>query len=312
MEQVYKSGAVASAPSSAGAQSQGNPTEGDTANGTPATVIGDYWFYGWSKEGEAIIRAGRDSNGDPMVPDKDTLTQMRDAIQSMIDRAAPKGGVTGGVDAENVAFAITADDNGKTFKVDASGAARTATLPDLGADDDGFTVTVMKADSSANHVTVDGNGADTINGATSAVFSRQWEATVLKWNGNEWLIIASSARSPESVYIAAIGDAGVALTGDAVGTAIALSRSYMDFKFLGLSIGGYDNSGPGESFNYALISTARIRTTRGDGNNQRGWFGAFGGTGGYIWAPNSTELRIQRRSNTLQSAIVYGVWGIPG
>ena len=315
MKQQYKSGAVAAAPASVSAPSAGNPTEGDVAANTPATTVGAYAFYQLFKELEAVIEDGVDGNGDAMAPDLDVLTQVRDALRSkyLAKTDAASGGITGPVDAENAAFAIVAGDNGKTFEVDASAAARTATLPDLGADDDGFTVTVMKADSSANQVTVDGNGADTINGATSAVLSRQWEATVLKWNGNEWLIIASSARSPESVYIAAIGDAGVALTSDAGGTAIALSRSYMDFKFLGLTVGSYDNSGPGETFNYVLISTARIRTTRGDNNDVRGFLTGFSGTGGYIWAPNSTELRIQRRqSASLISTIVYGVWGIPG
>lgn len=199
MKQVFKSGAVAAAPDSSGALSEGNPTEGD--QNTAATVIGDYWFHGWGKEGEAVIEAGRDSNGDPMVPDKDTLTQMRDAIQSMIDRAAPKGGLTGPVDSENANFNITADDDGKTFEVDATAGARTANLPDLGADDDGYTVTVTKVDNSVNTVTADGHGTDTINGAATYVLKSQYESVILKWTGSSWLVIGGASTDWVRSYV---------------------------------------------------------------------------------------------------------------
>lgn len=75
-------------------------------------------------------------------------------------------------------------DGGKVIPVDASGAARTVTLPDMSAASagmDGFTVTVTKSDSSSNTVTVDGNGSDTIDGAETVVLRSQFEHITLTW-----------------------------------------------------------------------------------------------------------------------------------
>ena len=83
MKQLYKSGAVAAAPPSSGAASDGNPTEGDVARNEAATVPGAYWFYQISKELEAVIE------GADLVPDGDTLTQLRDAINAQIAAATP-------------------------------------------------------------------------------------------------------------------------------------------------------------------------------------------------------------------------------
>ena len=81
MKQVYRSNAVAAAPDSAAAASEGNPALEDIANNLPATVIGAYWFYQVSKEIEAVITEGG------LVPSAAVLTQLRNAIQAMIDAA---------------------------------------------------------------------------------------------------------------------------------------------------------------------------------------------------------------------------------
>ena len=82
MKQVYKSGAVAAEPSADSVSSEGNPTEGDVAQNTPATVIGAYPFYQLFKELEAVVKDSVDGNGNPFVPDKTVLTQVRDALRA--------------------------------------------------------------------------------------------------------------------------------------------------------------------------------------------------------------------------------------
>lgn len=102
-------------------------------------------------------------------------------------------GVAGVADAKAADYAVVAADDGKVLEIDASGAARSVMLPDLGADDDGFTVTIIKTDSSANAVTVDGNAADTINGAATYDLETQWESAILKWTGTQWVQIGGGS-----------------------------------------------------------------------------------------------------------------------
>lgn len=104
------------------------------------------------------------------------------------------GGVTGVVASKSANYAVAAADDGKVVEVDASGAARTITLPDLAGANNGFTVAVIKTDSSGNAVTIDGHGSDTINGAANYELDSQHEAVILKWDGTEWWVLARTER----------------------------------------------------------------------------------------------------------------------
>ena len=229
MKQQYRSGAVADIPSSADAPSVGNPTEGDPGGAVPATVPGQHWFYMISVElVNVLVEAG-------IEPDIATYTQVRDAIKK-IAAARKTGGLLGPVDAESADFAVTAGDDGKTFEVDASGGAKTGSLPALGAADDGFTVTVIKTDASANAVTVSGDGTDTINGAADWKLKDPYEAVILKWTGTAWLAIALSRPRPQTPpELAAIPQAGLPISYAAgnppVGTLVNLSDDADDYKF---------------------------------------------------------------------------------
>lgn len=191
MKQQYKSGAVAAAPAEPAAPSVGNPTEGDIVNSEPATVVGAYAFYQLFKELEAVIEDGN------LQPDASVLTQVRDALRAkyVAKDDAASGGVTGLTKSRAANYAVVAGDDGKTVRMNVNAAPRTVTLPDLGAGDDGFTVTVMKTDASANQVVVDGHGADTINGAATLELKDQYEAVILKWTGTAWLAIGGASTS---------------------------------------------------------------------------------------------------------------------
>ena len=82
MKQAYLADAVSDVPASTGAASVGNPSDGDPANGLEATALGAYAMFQLFKELEAVIDEGG------LTADVDTLTQVRDAIQAMIDASA--------------------------------------------------------------------------------------------------------------------------------------------------------------------------------------------------------------------------------
>lgn len=72
--------------------------------------------------------------------------------------------------------------------VDATGGAITITLPPV-AQHSSRVYTVKKIDASGNAVTVDGNGAETIDGALTAVLAAQWDSVMIVSNGTAWFKI---------------------------------------------------------------------------------------------------------------------------
>jgi 3',5'-cyclic AMP phosphodiesterase CpdA len=72
--------------------------------------------------------------------------------------------------------------------VDASGANRTITLP-AAASNNNVVFTVKKIDTSSNTVTVDANGAETIDGQLNVVLTDQWEAVEFACNGSGWFLL---------------------------------------------------------------------------------------------------------------------------
>lgn len=90
--------------------------------------------------------------------------------------------------AKSASYTLTATDYTVTF--DASGAARTATLP-TAVGITGRIYVVKKTDSSGNAVTVDGDGAETIDGATTVTLSTQYAGRVIQSDGANWQVIGS-------------------------------------------------------------------------------------------------------------------------
>jgi hypothetical protein len=75
--------------------------------------------------------------------------------------------------------------------VNASGGPVTVTLPAAAtavSNGAGRDYIIIKIDSSANAVTIDGNGAETINGAATYVISNQWTSISVGSNGTGWII----------------------------------------------------------------------------------------------------------------------------
>lgn len=103
-------------------------------------------------------------------------------LKDVEDLAAP---VTG---AETADFAIQLSDKNKLILVDATAAAVAITLLAAATAGDGFRFGVKKIDASANGITEDPNGAETIDGAATFVLARQYDVVWIASNGTNWFI----------------------------------------------------------------------------------------------------------------------------
>lgn len=72
--------------------------------------------------------------------------------------------------------------------VDATSGAVTATLP-TAAVKEGSQVIVKKIDASVNAVTVEGNGAETIDGALNVSLPAQYDSVTLASDGTQWWVV---------------------------------------------------------------------------------------------------------------------------
>lgn len=92
----------------------------------------------------------------------------------------------------------TATLNDDIILVDASGAACTITLLSAVTMGAGREIEVVKIDSSANTVTSDASGAQTINGALTKVFTAQYESAIMKSDGaNLYLPVPPTATTAD-------------------------------------------------------------------------------------------------------------------
>lgn len=74
----WQAAASATPPADEASPSSGYPTDGNPSTPTPATIPGARWFHQVGEEIRAVIAAAG------LTPDSTVLTQLRDAIQSMI------------------------------------------------------------------------------------------------------------------------------------------------------------------------------------------------------------------------------------
>ncbi len=97
-------------------------------------------------------------------------------------------GVGGVVAITTKTGAYTAADTDTVIICDATGGAFTVALPAAG-DNTGKVFYLKKIDSSANAVTIDGDGAETIDDAATLVLNSQYDAAMLVSDGTEWWIL---------------------------------------------------------------------------------------------------------------------------
>lgn len=102
------------------------------------------------------------------------------------DGSAKVAGFAAAIVSKSANYTATSADH--TILVDASGAARTITLP-AASGASGRIYVIKKTDSSANTVTIDANASETIDGALTQVISTQYVALMIQCNGTSWWII---------------------------------------------------------------------------------------------------------------------------
>jgi hypothetical protein len=84
------------------------------------------------------------------------------------------------IDSGDTPYAIAA---GQHVDADAASGAITVNLPDAATAGSGALVQVRRINSGANAVTLDGDGADTINGAATLALNSQWDCYTLMSDG---------------------------------------------------------------------------------------------------------------------------------
>lgn len=221
MQRVTRSTAAAALP--AAPSSPGTPgyfTGGDPVAAIPATVPGYEWFNGVQEELAALIlRSG-------LTLDASVLDQVRRSLDRLY------GGAMSSLSANTT---LTADSAG-LVRVDASGGARTITLPAASAANGRpIALRIVKTDSSANAVTVQRAGTNTIEGATSIALTTQWSSAwlvsdgVSSWVHQDGLAASTTVRGTARFATTTEADAGtldtVAVTPAALGIA---TRSLAD------------------------------------------------------------------------------------
>ena len=104
--------------------------------------------------------------------------------------------VTPTVLAKTGAYTVaTADGTDLLVKADATGGAFTVTLY-TAVGGTGNRVTVKKTDSSANAVTVDGDGTETIDGSLTAVLTAQYQVITIESDGTNWHVLEEPSVDP--------------------------------------------------------------------------------------------------------------------
>lgn len=101
-------------------------------------------------------------------------------------------GSSGAVDEVSGDYTITLGDATKLLAVDASGGPVTITLLPAATATDGYEITVKKVDNSANTVTIDGNGAETIDEAAALVLTTQQQGVTLRSDAANWQKVAQA------------------------------------------------------------------------------------------------------------------------
>jgi len=100
--------------------------------------------------------------------------------------------------AMSASFTVWADDSAgdptDIYLVTTASSTIVATLPAAASADAaaGRVVTIMKVDSGGGSVTIDGDGSETINGATTVSLASQYNYRTIVSNGTTWFVIGSS------------------------------------------------------------------------------------------------------------------------
>lgn len=291
MQRVNRSSAVVTLPAAPAGGTPGYFTGGNPGAGQPATVPGYEWFNGVQEELLAVILRGgiTASNAD--------LAQVRKSLDRLFG---------GGVATYAANTTLTVDDAGLVL-VNASGGARTITLPAANAlGGRPIRYQIQKTDSTANTITVQRAGTDTIEGVASVVLSLQWSNVVLVSDGvSAWVALRAATGTYRQVFSASgtfVVPLGVTRVRAQVwgggGGGGGAANSASGFAGTGGGAGGYADRRridvtPGQSITVTIGAGGLAGPAGGSGGpGGSSSFGAFcsatGGAGGAHQSPAGT------------------------
>lgn len=174
---------------------------------------------------------------------------------------------------DNVSLAVSSTHTGSTadrnkiLLCDASGGAFNVNLVAAATAGTGFALIVKKTDSSANAITIDANGTETIDGATTYTLDTQYQSVLLICDGSNWHIAAELADAIEFASAAetlAGTEAAKALTpaGFAGNKSLATSGYYKLPGGLIMQWGFYDSGAHNPTITFpTAFSTATYSVT---------------------------------------------------
>ena len=218
MQRVSRASAVPSLPSPPAGGTPGFFTGGNPGLGQAATVPGYEWFNAVQEELLAVIlRGGITASGAD-------LAQMRKSLDRLFG---------GGLATFSANTTLTVDDAGLVL-VNASGGARTITLPAANAlGGRPILFRVIKSDSTANAVTIQRAGTDTIEGATSLTLPTQWASVTLISDGSgAWVALRglpASTSQPGTMRLATAAETDAGTLADVAVTPAGLGIATRNF-----------------------------------------------------------------------------------
>lgn len=98
--------------------------------------------------------------------------------------------------ADTTGYSVLVGDRNTLRLGDATGGAFTYALPAAATAGDGFRIGFKKVDASANAITIDANGSEEIDGATTFVLAEENDFVVLVCDGTAWQVTSRSIDLP--------------------------------------------------------------------------------------------------------------------
>ena len=160
-------------------------------------------------------------------------------------------------------YTVLSADQNKLITVDATSGSVTITLIAAATAGSGFKIGIKKTDSSANVVTIDANGTETIDGQLTYALSNQYEDVFLVCDGSTWHIqdtLLASATINSSIRVGTANGNG--------STNTAIRRFSSTISSVGTDITYADSATLGASFTinkngcYAISYADQSNTTQ--------------------------------------------------
>jgi len=95
--------------------------------------------------------------------------------------------------AKTAGYTVTASNDRVLFLCDTTGGAFTLALPAAASAGNGFEIAVKKTDSSANAITIDADGSETIDGAGTVAVSSRYDIAAIRCDGSGWHVVAGTS-----------------------------------------------------------------------------------------------------------------------